>query len=496
MPAAIFAQSQTNWEGQVMYHIFPRSFRDSNGDHIGDFKGITQGLDAIQKLGCTMIMLNPIFNSKVYHNYFVDDFFSVDPTLGSMDDFRNMVRAIHKRHMKVILDVEPQYVAQGHPWMQALIKDHNAPEKDYLWSDALRGVGGRSFWYNGVREAMGHVNLDNPVVRATITKMFLFWTDQGLDGFRIDHMMDDLDNKGINKNLLTGFWKPIEDAVHKKNPDSFFVGEQSDWKYGDSILNTTPTNAVFGFPLHFALLSFDKAKIEDAIRNTEKLTPPGKVVVNFLENHDMMRLASAVPDPQKQRLLATLLFTLKGMPAIYYGQELGMKGKQGNWRSDGNDIPVRLAYRWGATLDAPGTATWYAGSGPWADPVYSKDHDGISYTEEDKDPNSLLNFYRKLVNMRQQFDPVLQDGREELVSNGNEEVLEFRRFYDMRRFFTPYFLVVANLSPEPTSIEVDARYDFDMISGKKVGKTVRLEPYQVCVLREDIVTTPDKGIQK
>jgi glycosidase len=473
LAAGSIAQPQVKWEDQVIYHIFPRSYRDSNGDRIGDFKGITQGLDAIQKLGCTMIMLNPIFKSRVYHNYFADDFFTVDPTLGSMADFREMVKAIHHRHMKVILDMEPQFAASDHPWLKSAMANPKAPEAAYFWPGVASSTRRAPPWYNHVPAAIAHFNLDNPTVKAMVAKVFVFWADQGLDGFRIDHMMDDLDNRGINKDLLKSFWGPIEKDVLRERPGSFFVGEQSDWKFGTDILRDTPTTAVFGFPLHFALLTFDKGKIEAAMKATKENTPPGKVVVNFLENHDMIRFASAEPDPEKERLAAVLLFTLKGIPAIYYGQELGMKGKQGKWNSDGNDIPVRLAYRWGQTLDTPGTATWYAGTGPWATAIYSADHDGISYQEEDQSPDSLLNYYRRLVHLRLST-PDLLDGSQETIETNNPNVLGFKR---------GHVRVLANLGAGTELVSVGGTGTFfNMLTGQVVGSLATLTPYSAVIL--------------
>ena len=106
----------SSWEDEVFYQIFPRSYRDSNGDGIGDFRGIEAGLPAIQKLGATAILINPIQKARVYHNYFADDWFDVDPTFGTLADVDHLVEAAHRARIKVVLDLEPQYVASGHPW--------------------------------------------------------------------------------------------------------------------------------------------------------------------------------------------------------------------------------------------------------------------------------------------------------------------------------------------------------------------------------------------
>ena len=126
-------RARSRWEGEIIYHIFPRSYRDSDGDRIGDFRGITAALATIDSLGCTAILLAPVVEARVYHNYFADDFFAVDRSFGSLDDFRTMVREAHGRGLKVILDMEPQYVADGHPWLRPAGAGAASPFADYLW---------------------------------------------------------------------------------------------------------------------------------------------------------------------------------------------------------------------------------------------------------------------------------------------------------------------------------------------------------------------------
>ncbi len=414
------------WSDQVIYQIFPRSYRDSNGDGIGDFKGIIEGLPTIESLGCTAILLNPIYKARVYHNYFADDWFNVDPTFGTLDDFRKLTDEAHKRKISVILDIEPQYVAEGHEWFQAALKDPKGTEASYLEKPLPTKA---PPWYNKAPVRITKVNLNVPAVHETIRKNLRFWADQGVDGFRIDHMMDDLDWKGASKDIYKGLWSPIEDELKRDYPGMFFVGEQADWDSVRSvteIFEKTPTDAVFNFRLRNNLLSFKKGLIEKCIDEYRYLAPNGRIQLNFLENHDMMRFASEEKDPIKQRMAATMLFALRGIPSIYYGQELGMLGRQGRWGTDGNDIPVRLAYRWGETLDTPGTPLWYKNTGPWWDPTFSKDNDGRSLAEQVDKPDSLFNLYKHLIAVRKSNE-ALTFGDQELFETGVEDVLSVKR---------------------------------------------------------------------
>jgi glycosidase len=471
-------RAPSRWEGEIIYHIFPRSYRDSDGDRIGDLRGITAALATIDSLGCTAILLAPVVEARVYHNYFADDFFAVDRSLGSLDDFRTMVREAHGRGLKVILDMEPQYVADGHPWLRAAGAGAASPFADYLWNAGP--LHGDSFvWYDRRHIGISPLNLRNAEVRAYVGRVFRFWAEQGVDGFRIDHMMDDLDRQGVQTGLLASLWDPLERDLRRDYPRAFFVGEQGDWGTGRDILQGTATDAIFAFQLMGALRSLDKAQIEAAMREMAGATPAGKTQLTFLENHDMDRFASVEPDARRQRLAAALLLTLKGTPSIYYGQELGMRGRIGNWGGDGNHIPVRLAYRWTRTLDGPGTATWYRDTGPWWSPTWSSDGDGISLEEEARDPESLLRVYRRLGQLRR-ATPSLRVGSQAIVPVASPRVLAFERREGSSRV-----VVVANLggADERAVVPGTGRLR-DLWSGLEyaAGRPIPLDPYGFRIL--------------
>ncbi|MES1227056.1 MAG: alpha-amylase family glycosyl hydrolase [Armatimonadota bacterium] len=469
---------ERSWEAEVIYQIFPRSFRDSNGDQIGDFRGIVEGLPAIQKLGATTILLNPVCSSRNYHNYFADDWFSPDPEFGTMADFRALCRAAHKRGIKVVLDMEPQYTTEKHPWYVATQKDPNSKEAGYYFGLTPDDPFGKITWWDKTTFPLLTVNLNSEGARHEIARSFLFWRKQGVDGFRIDHMMDDLDNKHKNKGLLGKLWKPLEEEVTREYPGTWFIGEQADWSSGSAIkdiFSQTPTDAVFNFWLFSALLSLKKVDVEKALTGSAAVPPAGRTQANFMELHDLDRFSSKVTDIRKQKAAAALLFAAKGTPLVYYGQELGMKGLKGNWGSDGNDIPARLAYRWGARLDSKGTARWYAGTGPWDSTANSADHDGISYAEEDNDPNSLLNWYRLLIKARTRSQ-ALSHGDIRMVDHEGETTV-FTRGIGASQVW-----VVANLSDQAVPMpHLPSVAKKELISGYKPPKS--LAPWQVVYLK-------------
>ncbi len=481
----------------VVYHIFQRSFRDSNGDGHGDLNGITASLPYLQSLGVTAILLTPLYPSRVYHNYFATSFEGIDPAYGTMEDFRRLVAELHKRKMRIFLDMEFQYLAEGHPWWTAALADRSSPYADYmLWDDRAKGVAEEGPF--GLREIVNFnkdthgvttVAMKAPAVRAYFDRYLHDWVDpnrdgkfdDGVDGFRLDHMMDDLDGKGLLTNLFTEFWKPAFDKLRRINPQLVFVAEQADWAdYGEGYLKRADTSAVFAFPIHAAIRKFDKAALVAAIERTAALTPPGKHQFVFAENHDVSRIASD-PEitPEKLRTAAAFAFFLKGTPILYYGQELGMRGANDKgYDSDESGIPVREAFKWAAVDTAPGQAIWYRRPGErfW-DQRFARDYDGTSVEEQTGRPGSLLTRYRTLAALRRAH-AALRTGTQRVLDTA-PGLLAVERSGDGERF-----VIVTNLSAAMIDYSGPGAGQADLIAG---GGT-RLRPWQTILLR-----LPDTG---
>jgi alpha-amylase len=425
---------------EIFYHIFVRSFRDSNGDRIGDLHGIMEKLDYLSFLGITSILLTPLYPSPVYHNYFATSFEDIDAEFGDLKAFFELVKAIHARKMKIYIDQEIQYVAGDHPWFKESLGHPESRYSHYIIyngpgnSNPESGIFGLSALptYDGQLIPIATVNLFYPAVRKYYEDLFLSWIDpnhngrfeDGVDGFRIDHMMDDLDNKGKVTNLLQGFWRPLFARLRLANPKIKIIAEQADWGYGLDQLTKGDADGAFAFPIHQALLSFDKKKIVDAIKQTEQVTPAGKEQLIFIENHDTIRFASAVQNnPAKEKIGAALNVLLHGTPDIYYGQEIGMRGIQSTtYGSDANDIPVREAFKWSRYVESAGSAIWYKDTGPWWTTAYNRNDDGVSLQEEVADPSSLITFYRRLIKLRSDRSE-FQSGKQIVLANDQPEVL-------------------------------------------------------------------------
>lgn len=486
-------------EGDVIYQIFVRSFRDSNGDGIGDLKGIEEQIPYLKKLGVTTVLLTPLYDSDFYHNYFAKDFKRIDPEFGTNQDFIDLVEALHQSGMKIVIDVEIQYVTDGNPWLDNSLDHPESPDTHYvLYDDAQNhkpvGIFGLSAVpvYTGQQYRVVMSNLNDPATRAYHLNLFKYWEDpngdgrfdDGIDALRIDHMMDDLDNQGRLTNLMGGFWAPMFDQLKAINPNFRVIAEQADWaSYGEPWFDKGKVDAVFGFGLRSGILSFDKAKLEAQITRTLAATPRDRSTVTIIENHDTGRFASMVGgDPGRARVGAAIDILLKGTPLIYYGQEIGETGLQLKGGTDGNDIPVREALRWQDDASAPGTAVWYRDSGPWWDQSNLR-KPGPSVAGESADPSSLLNFYSRLIALRQSH-PALRTGDETIVTNSGATTVTW-----LRTAVDQHILVAVNLGGDAQDVTVNLPDGLngdraqDMLSGgtSSAGR-LHLEPYGIRVL--------------
>lgn len=439
---------------EIVYQIFVRSFFDSNGDRIGDLRGIQEKLPYLKRLGVTSLLLTPVQPSPLYHNYFPDSFQGIDPAYGTMDDFRALVRAAHSLKLRLYLDVEFQYVTEHNPWYHSdyiLYRgpNHTLPEPGFMGMSVLHG-------YDGTSVRIATVNLRDPRVLAFFENYFTDWLDphrdgslrEGVDGFRIDHMMDDLDQKPTLTDLFATFWRPIFRRIREVNPAATLIAEQADWGYGRDWLTRGGVDLVFAFPLQRAMSSLDKAAIVQAIHGTESATPAGKGQLIFIENHDVARFATDVGQSlAKEKIGAALDLILRGTPLIYYGQEIGMRGKPAYYGlTDANDIPDREAMRWRRDLMAPGSAIWYRGPHPWWTNRYNRSDDGVSVEEESPDSQSLLNFYRMLIALRARH-PEIEEGTQTIVGEEMPAVLAV-----LRRLGRFRSLLVVNLSGQPVRL--------------------------------------------
>jgi len=456
-------------EQEIFYHIFLRSFYDSNGDGHGDLNGLREKLDYLQELGVTSVLITPLYYSDFYHNYFPIDFEGIDPEFGTKDEYFALLKEIHRRGMKLIMDMEIHYVTEDHLWYKDSYQNPSSPYSNYILYNGPNNTEPESILFNltELQSFDGKVikvcttNLDNEHVRNYHYHLFKYWVDpnrdgnfdDGIDGFRIDHLMDDLDWKGRLTGLLANFWKPLFVELRGINPNIVIIGEQAEWGYGGEYFSKGDVNGVFAFPLSRAIRKFDAEEIEKQWMKTFQVTPEQKYQLIFVENHDMPRIATVLKDnTAKLKISAALNLLLKGVPIIYYGQEIGMRGANGLGKfgsTDGNDIPVREAFEWYKTVEGTGMALWYKNTGPWWDHSQLKDHDGISLEEQQADASSLWHFYKKLIELRR-ANSALQTGGIEFLDDNNDRVLSFLRWNEEQAI-----LVLMNLHDNEERIRLD-----------------------------------------
>ncbi|MBK7905804.1 MAG: alpha-glucosidase C-terminal domain-containing protein [Gemmatimonadetes bacterium] len=503
LAAQASAQASAPVRDEVFYQIFVRSFRDSNGDQQGDLPGITSQLDHLERLGVTTLLLTPIGPSPFYHNYFLDDFAGIDPAFGTEQDLRTLAGALHRRGMRIYLDMELQYVSGRHPWFTDSYRRPGSRYAPYLlYEDSANTRYQTGYWdkeevgtFDGRRVRIATVNMLHPDMQRIHAEVFTHFLrpsapgrDDGVDGFRLDHMQDRLDEKPALSDLFARFWTPLFRELRRVDPKVGLLAEQADWGYGEAWLERGDADLVFAFPLRGAILSFDKAKLRTAVEETRRRTPAGKRQIVFLENHDVERFATAVGgDLRKAKLGAALNLTLQGVPLLYYGQELGMTGKQirDPSSSDGGDIPLREAYPWTSRV-GPGMAVWYRNSGPWWDQSPLNTGRGVSLESQRGQPDSLLATYQRLLALRRAH-PALVSGDQEIVETDHASVFAFRRSAGADRL-----VVVVNLGDAAAEVRVTAAgargvlrdvFDRTAVSLDDRGvATLSLAPYGVRIL--------------
>ncbi len=488
---------------EILYHVCQRSFYDSNGDKHGDLNGLIQKLDYLQELGITSILLLPLYESVFYHNYFPIDFKKIDPEFGTEEEFFNLVKEVHKRGMRIYMDMEIHYITEDHLWFKESYKN---PESEYsryiIYTDSLNEEPESIVWdlkeltgYDGTTRKVMTLNLYDEKCKAYIYDLFKYWLDpnqdgnfeDGVDGYRIDHMMDDLDWKnGLIPNMFTQYWRPLFEELKALNPKVRIMGEQAEWDdYGEDYFLKAGLDWVFAFGAKSGINNFDKEEILSRYDSAFAITPKEKNQVIFIENHDVTRFATKVDNHlQKMKVGAAFNLLLKGIPSIYYGQEIGMKGLNNQYPNiDGNHIPLREAFEWYEQKDGPGMSFWYKDTGPWWTNSTVKDADGISYEEQQKDLNSLWHFYKKLIALRKAH-LALSQGALQFIENQNDRVVTFIRSYQQE-----HALVHINLSNEAQTARIAVSFipNEDLLGETRYTvkdgiSTFQLNPFEALVL--------------
>ena len=481
--AALFSRCSDSQNGNVVewpfgvkYEIFVMSYADGDGDGKGDFKGLTAKLDEIQELGVNGIWLMPIMPSDTYHKYHVTDYKNIDPDYGTIEDFKKFIDEAHKRNIKVITDFVINHTGNNHPWFLEASRDERSPYRDYyVWADKdsikdqlfkkVRTLDSdnirkwhppgndttKEHYYGYFNGLCPDLNLDNPAVRDEIVGIAKFWLQEiKVDGFRMDaakHIFPD-ERATDNHN----FWVWFKEEMEKIKPDVYLVGEVwSDARDVAPYLQGLPS--LFNFDLGYAITDVAKAGRDSIglvrrykeIRDFYTSVTDKYLDATFIKNHDQTRLLSELQgDINKNKVAAALLLTMPGTPYIYYGEELGMLGDKLSTYEDqfGPDAFVREPYVWDiARADVMQTS--------WETPRYSTDETVVPYNQQQKDPGSLLNFYKKLITFRNSSRP-LTYGDIQPAGTHIEEVVSFKRTYQNEEI-----MVLHNISDVEISVPLE-----------------------------------------
>ncbi|BCJ89699.1 alpha-amylase [Terrihabitans soli] len=492
------------WQTGVIYQVYPRSFQDTGGDGVGDIKGVTQRLDYLADLGVDAIWLSPIFVSPMADfGYDVADYKAIDPLFGTLEDFDDLVARAHKRGMKIILDLVPNHTSEQHPWFVESRSSKSNPKRDwYIWREGKDGgppnnwisnFGGSAwqldektgqYYYHAFLKEQPDLNWRNPKVREAMFDVLRFWMKRGADGFRVDviwHLMKDPE---FRDNPPNPDWTPGHQEIGKFHqvhnaghpdvhgviaemrrvtdefPDRLLIGEL--YLPFDKLMAYYGRNlSGVQLPFNFSLLEtkWDAEEIAGTVEEYEKLLPKGAWPNWVLGNHDRERIAAKIGQAQA-RIAAMLLFTLRGTPTLYYGDEIGI-GKvdipadmiQDPWekREPGIGLgrdPVRTPMQWESSRYAG-----FSTGTPWL--PLTEDWTERNVAALEADFSSIFHLHRDLLHLRRKSS-ALQTGSYRTLCRKNG-VFAFERRATGERL-----AVILNMTHEPRRLTLSE----DILNGK------------------------------
>lgn len=456
----LVASNSTHWwNDAVFYEIFVRSFYDSNGDGIGDIKGIIEKLDYLNDgnpatttdLGVKGIWLMPISPSPSYHGYDVTDYKGVHPHYGTLDDFKVLMEEAHKRGIRVIIDFVMNHSSSQHPWFVSSAASTTSTYRNWFrWSPTIlqnAGPWGQTVWhdsnsqyYYGVfSRNMPDLNYDTPAVKDAMFDAATFWLQEmNVDGFRLDAIKYIYEDGNTLEDLQKTFDFFHDFRMHYKsiNPNAMSVGEA--WTSTNKVVKYVENDRLdfcFEFDLASGIINAVQNGNNSTLINrmqTVYQTYPFLQYGTFLTNHDINRIYGTLSQNEaRARLAAGLLLTLPGIPFIYYGEEVGMVG-------DKPDPNIRRPMQWDNSVHGG-----FSTSTPWADLGTNYTTNNVATMQGQK--NSLWRQYQRFIQLRNQHI-ALRQGDWKLIQSSTNSVFAFARQADTQKL-----LVVANLSANDIS---------------------------------------------
>jgi maltose alpha-D-glucosyltransferase/alpha-amylase len=497
------------YKDAIVYQLHVKSYRDANADGFGDFRGLIEKLDYIRDLGANTIWLLPFYPSPLRDDgYDIASYEEINPTYGSIEDFRALLEAAHARNIRVITELVINHTSDQHPWFQrARRAPKGSPERNwYVWSDDPNKYAGtriiftdteksnwswdpeaQQFYWHRFFSHQPDLNFDNPDVLEAVLNVMRFWLRMGVDGLRLDAIPYLIERDGTNCENLPethDILKALRRTVDAEFPNRIFLAEANQWPsdvrayFGDS----DECHMAFHFPvmprMYMAIRREDRTPVVDIMRQTPEIPEECQWAI-FLRNHDELTLEMVTDeerdymyreyarDPRMRinvgirrrlgplmeggrrqiELMNALLMSMPGTPIIYYGDEIGM----GDNIYLGDRNGVRTPMQWSADRNAgfseADTAALF--SPLIVDPPYG--YHTVNVVAQDKQATSLLRWMRRLIAVRQQYQ-AFGRGSWEPLDAANRRVLVF-----LRRYKDETILCVNNLSRFAQFVELDLR---------------------------------------
>ena len=546
------------WKGKVAYQIYPKSFKDSNGDGVGDLKGITEKLDYLQDLGIDILWLSPIYKSPfIDQGYDISNYYAIDPIFGTMEDMEELIAEGKKRGISIIMDLVVNHCSSHHEWFQKALEDPDGPYADYFyfiesdkepnnWESYFGGSvwepvpGTNKYYLHSFHKDQPDLNWQNPVLREEIYTMINWWLDKGIAGFRIDAIINikkDLEWRSLPSDRKNGL-VPVPESLVNAQPiepflqelkertfakyNAFTVGEvfnETDEELHFFIGKDGVFSSIFDFKqtmlgqegkgwFDHSLPTADELK-ESIFQAHERADSIG-VLSTIIENHDEPRgvshyIAEGPVNDISKKALGTIQILRKGIPFIYQGQEIGMENQVFESVEDFDDIATINGYHVAKEAglseeealavianysrdNARTPMQWSAepglgfSDGPaWL--ISPKPDYSINVEDQEKDPDSILNYYRQLTALYRHplYGNTIRFGDMIPAYRDRENIIAFERRGDKR------LLVISNFQNREGTLELPAPIKTVVLNNtaglfQEGDQVLELAPYQTVVL--------------
>ena len=529
------------WKKSVIYQIYPRSFQDSNGDGVGDIRGIISRLDYLHELGIDAIWLSPVYQSPMDDNgYDISDYQGIAPEFGTMEDMEELIAEGHKRNIKIIMDLVLNHTSDEHFWFQEALKGPDNPYYDYyVWADEPNEL--RSTFSGSAWEYVPHLNKyylhqftvkqpdlnwKNPALKQEIWDMINFWIEKGVGGFRLDVI--DLIGKEPEK-LITADGPTLHPLIQELNEKTFgaydivTVGETWSANPENAQLYSHPDRKEFSMIFQFEhvgldqqegkekwdLAPLDPARLHNVLSKWQtELVGKGWNSL-FWNNHDLPRAISRFGDDRPAfrelsgKMLAIYLHFMSGTPYIYQGEEIGMINTPITDINQADDIETRRMYAErienGFTKEELITSINAKGRDNARRPMqwtgaegagFSTGQAWLAFGDTVKDINvekaladkqSLFYTYQKLIALRKEY-PCMSEGKYEVMETGNSSVMAYRKYDEQDDF-----IILVNFTSDEQAFEVSSEgYSLFMHNYEEAAFLAGqlLKPYEAIVLKK------------